>query len=481
MAIWSQFRSILFGGAIGAAARTAIEPQIEPARQEAWRNNTNRILDLPELGMLLAQGLIDPAQATDHAKRNGYDQEKLDALAQLSLHAPSVAEAMHAWRLGEIDFARVQHALRKAGIEPRWDATFERQKTLPLAPADLANAVQQGFVPNAGLLPGDPGGALPITPPVEEIPLRTLDEFVAGAVDGDHAKVLAQLVGLPPGVMELLQMWNRGIITEQAVAHGIREGHTKTKWTSALKELRHFILSPAEAAGLRLRGWIDQTEANRLGALSGASSEVMERLYQNRGRPAAPGQMATAAVRGIDGPLGRPMDEAQFLIGIRESDIRPEWGPMLWQSRFLYPSLFQLNRLVTGGAIDVPTGVAWAKKARYAPEVVTALERSWSTTVGPALWDATADAAATAARTAARPSSAHMRLRFCIKSPSMLGGQDHTEPAGGRFRVECRAATAALAMGRSYPFRGRRSYGCCKCGIQVCILVAACARLGPWP
>src|SRR5690242_2354514 len=40
------------------------------------------------------------------------------------------------------------------------------------------------------------------------------------------------------------------------------------------------------------------------------------------------------------------------------------------------------------------------------------------TIVGPALWEATADDASTAATAVAAPSSAHMRLRFCI--PALL-------------------------------------------------------------
>src|SRR6476646_5759718 len=45
------------------------------------------------------------------------------------------------------------------------------------------------------------------------------------------------------------------------------------------------------------------------------------------------------------------------------------------------------------------------------------------TSVGPAFWDATAEEAAAAATAATTPSSAHMRLQFCIKSPSMLGDE----------------------------------------------------------
>src|SRR5581483_6186545 len=44
------------------------------------------------------------------------------------------------------------------------------------------------------------------------------------------------------------------------------------------------------------------------------------------------------------------------------------------------------------------------------------------TIVGPALWDAAADDARTAATAVAAPSSAHMRLRFCIEPFFVLWG-----------------------------------------------------------
>jgi hypothetical protein len=73
------------------------------------------------------------------------------------------------------------------------------------------------------------------------------------------------------------------------------------------------------------------------------------------------------------------MNKEQFLKGIRQSDIRPEWGEMLWDSRFLYPPLFQLTRLVQGGAITPEVAREWAIKDRYPPEVVDALFTYWKT------------------------------------------------------------------------------------------------------
>lgn len=71
------------------------------------------------------------------------------------------------------------------------------------------------------------------------------------------------------------------------------------------------------------------------------------------------------------------MDEAQFTKAIAESDIRPEYAPMLWGIRYAYPPLFQITRLVTAGTITPATAVDWAQKDRYAPEVVNALRQAW--------------------------------------------------------------------------------------------------------
>jgi hypothetical protein len=54
----------------------------------------------------------------------------------------------------------------------------------------------------------------------------------------------------------------------------------------------------------------------------------MHLMYLERGRPAAPGQMATAAVEGSTGRRHADEQRAVF-AGFRQSDVRPEWGEML--------------------------------------------------------------------------------------------------------------------------------------------------------
>jgi hypothetical protein len=352
VALWNRFQSILFGGAIGAAARTAIEPQIEPARQLAWSNNRNRILELGELAELVAEGLVSEADVDDLVKRNGYELDSLRAIVATRLAAPELGTLLTARRRRDITAAEFDDGLAKLKIKPEFRPAIRQLLDARLSPADVANAVQQGFVPNAGLLPDDPGGSPPFTPPVELVDIDTLEEFQAGGVPPARARVLAELVGLPPGPMELLEMWRRGIITETAVEHGIREGHTKTKWTSALKALRHPVLSARDYAELWLRGWLTEAEAKAGGELTGYLPRDMELLYLNRGRPATTHQVHIGYARGGTYQGENLTEREAFARAVRNSNIRTEYTDILWAGRFTYPSAFVVRALAQDGTFN---------------------------------------------------------------------------------------------------------------------------------
>jgi hypothetical protein len=397
----SSLEGGIIGVAIGEGAAAAVEPVVEPAKQEVWQANPYRVLEPGLLAELVVQALVNYGDAADQAKRSGFDGNKFRAMVEASFRAPGTAEALELWRRGRIDKAQMRHALHKAGLETQWLEPVLELFGERLDVAALANAIQQGFVANDGVLPPasppDPGWTTadgPIHVPTEQVtlhdaegaPVSTAEEAKASGIDFGRLQVLAELAGLPPGEETLIDMWRRGIIDGSGYAQGLREGHTKTKWTAALSARFYQLLPPGVLVRLRLKGWIEDPEYKARMARHGFRPASAEDWFLAEGRPAAPQQMATAVARGIDGPDGRPMDEAQFVKGIRESDIRPEWAQMLWGIRFAYPPLFQINRLVQAGAIDAATAVSWAHKNRYAPEVVTALDRYWGT--GPS---ATAD------------------------------------------------------------------------------------------
>lgn len=344
MSLWGRITGFVAGGAVAGAGAAAVEPVMEGLRQDAWTSNQVRTLDPQTVGELLAQRLIAESAAREQLARAGMGSDKDSYLKEVSEVAPDMGTVLELVRRKYIQRPDFDIAFNKSGLREEFRDALWKLQANPLSPADLANAVQQGFIPGADLLPGNTGGSPPYSIPVDVVDIDTLGEFADAGFDESHAKVMAELVGLPPGVIELLQMLNRGIITEESYFVGIREGHTKTKWSDALLELRKAILSPAEAAALRIRGWITETEAADIGALSGMSADNMEKLYLATGRPPGPGQLQTAFNRGL-------IDRTTFDKGIVESDIRPEWSDTLFALKARYPTVFALRQLASSGAL----------------------------------------------------------------------------------------------------------------------------------
>jgi hypothetical protein len=314
---------------------------------------------------------MEPGTAYNEGQREGIENTRMDYMIELAKSAPDIGTLTELLRREFILPGNFTHGTKKAGLEPDWDSALQRLKDSILSVADVANAIQQGFIPNDGILRGDTGGTHNIDIPVDEVGIDPLTEAKHSGYDSNHLRVFAELAGLPPGPGELMQMLNRGIITEGSFTTGIREGHTKLKWTSALKQLRFGIISPIEAANLRLRGWINDSEMNAYGALGGMTPDLMQRLYQMQGRPPGPGQLQTAVNRRL---IGFP----EFQKGIEESDVRPEWTQLLFDLRVRYPTPFALRQLASTGGLTVAEVTDILELEGYPADLAAKMAKAWA-------------------------------------------------------------------------------------------------------
>jgi hypothetical protein len=208
-------------------------------------------------------------------------------------------------------------------------------------------------------------------------PIDPVDEAAKSGTTRERLRVMVGEIGLPMAPQAAASAVFRGIIERADFNRSVLEGDVRPEWAEAIFETARQIATADNYVQAHLKGWIDEDAMYAGTARHGMGRADTRLLYLAAGRPAAPGQMQTAVARGVDGPDGRPMDRPQFLKGIAESDIRPEWGPLLWDIRFTYPPLFQITRLVQSGAIDADTAADWSHKNRLAPEVVSALHAYW--------------------------------------------------------------------------------------------------------
>lgn len=339
----------------GVAVGPVLAPAVEDLRNTAWKAHQVRAVDATQAAEIVAEDVEQDAWGRGEAAMHGISSARFDAILGAVLNAPGMGDLLQARRRNLISDADFKHGLRKAKLEGLWDAAMVGLLDVLLSPADLAMARQQGFVSET----------------------RQKSESKLQGVDDERAEILFELSGLPPGVDVAQHAANRDFIDRATFDQIVREGHTKTKYTDLLWRLRNPLLSAAVGVRLYLKGWWSAAQRDALGAEWGYTSEQMNDWYLSEGRPAAPVQMYTAWARGVDGPDGRPMDEAQFLKGIQESDIRPEWGPMLWGDRYAYPPLFQLGRLAQAGALPETRVRTILKYERYEPQDIDALADFW--------------------------------------------------------------------------------------------------------
>lgn len=391
--------STAVGISIGGPAGGVLEPAIQSIRNLAWNKHQSMPLEAVLLAAGVAQGQVAADWAADEATLTGINAGRFAKLVAVFDSGPGTAEAFRLWRRGLIDDDGFKRALKREAIEQEWIDEIVKTKTERLSPAEVAAGIQQGHLPNPGILPNvspavviAEGAAVPLTPdgqppsnvPLTQVDLNVLTELAAHGIDLPRAQVIANLAGLPPGVAELLQLWNRGELDEQSVDAGLREGHLKTKWSGAVKRLRWAVLGAAEYASAHLRGWIDQETMYRGGALTGHTKSQMDLLYLNRGRPIAPQQAFDAIARAAPGPTGlgyergpHPFDYEDFDRAIRQSDIRTEYTPTLHGLYFHYPPLFQLGRAAQAGALLEPRVREIMHIERYEPQDIDSFCNFW--------------------------------------------------------------------------------------------------------
>lgn len=364
LGIWTRVQSLFFGTAIGAAASEAISPQLEPAKQEAWKANQAKILDPGTLAEAVATGGITLAQAEAEAQRSGLNVSRLHTLVYLALEAPDVSEALRMRRRNLLDpalgitDAQLEHALAKAGIEQSYWPALKQLTDEPLSPAIVAEAIQRGIMADPGFLPVAPPtgvGNVPAFPVSDLDPLR---EAEASGVSRERLFVETALIGNPVGPDTAARAFYRGLLTSDDFGRAIAEGRTRNEWGPTYLEVGREILTTTQAVNLRLRGWTDDQGMFERSAKHGMSEADTRDLFLIQGRPLSWHQTFIGIQRG--GKYGGdplPVDpefpdiEPAFLKALKESDIRPEWYPLAWAQRYNYPTAFVLRSLTTDGDI----------------------------------------------------------------------------------------------------------------------------------
>jgi hypothetical protein len=370
---------IILGVGVGAAAGAALAPAIEVPKQQAWAGAPNRILDVAVLARLVAQGGVDLSDAAAEALLDGYKQDKLDALIYLEQTAPGSGEALSLWRLGLLSDGLFEHALTKAGLDPRFAAAIIARKTAePLGLGDIAYGVVRGILPAPSWVPVAPpahGDKVPRFPVVNEDPVK-LAELIG--YDEEALKIMVGRSGLSMAPGMAAQALFREIIGPNDYTLAIAEGDLRTEWAESLLEVSRAIPTPGEAVEGYLRGWISQAEMYAQTARHGMSQADTDLVFDIKGRPVAVHQITTGLARGGVYPSSYDAVPEPYRKALQESDIRPEWASIAYANRYTYPSAFVMRSLAEAGDLGDTAAVAQLlEEIGWKPSLAAKVAAKW--------------------------------------------------------------------------------------------------------
>lgn len=134
----------------------------------------------------------------------------------------------------------------------------------------------------------------------------------------DRFRALVDMIDEAPDLATLYDLLHRRLISVADFREGARKGNIEDKWVDALVDLSERILSPAEAAQARQRGYMTEAEQIAEASLSGVSPERAQIQFESAGLPPPPETAMQMLRRGIIGP-------ADFEQMIREGNTKTKY------------------------------------------------------------------------------------------------------------------------------------------------------------
>lgn len=203
-------------------------------------------------------------------------------------------------------------------------------------------------------------------PPTVSVPAWAYGQAAELGVSPDAVNLAASIIGLPPAMQELFEMYRRKLITEDDVRRGLREGDFRDDWITSALGLLHAYLTPldfvraavqAQMSYADARDWANRTGLDTTTSVpivtgtTDATPDMFGLAFSIAGRPPGPQELERMALRGIIPWQGTGADALTFQQGIAESDVKTKWTDPLQKLAVYVPPPRQVGTLLEHGAI----------------------------------------------------------------------------------------------------------------------------------
>jgi hypothetical protein len=201
---------------------------------------------------------------------------------------------------------------------------------VPLSPADAADAVE-----------------------------RSLLSFEDGAKYASMSQVgtevfahMVDLTGEPPGPMDLLSLWRRGIIDEDQLVKAIQFSRIRNDFIPWVLELAHSYVSPLDVVDMAVKGVLDLPTAKRMYGVAGGIEDQFEMVYEAAGSSIGEQQAMYLWNHG-------EITEAQVDEVLGRSRINPMFYDIAKKTRHKYLTTQQIITSLRAGTVNPDDALKW--------------------------------------------------------------------------------------------------------------------------
>jgi len=317
-----------------------------------------------DLAEAVLRSYVDLAEAETEALPQGIDAAQFKILTDLAGDGLPPQQAAEALRRGiiartgaGIDSTSFDQAIAESRLHNKWGPVLADLNRAILSPADAAEAVVRGFLPDTA---GIAVAAL------------------SGISQADFT-VMVGLAGDAPGPTQLAEGLRRGAIPYDSgspdapgFVQGIRQGRLADKWIPLIQALALLWPTPVDALDATLKGQVTLEAGKDLYAKLGGDPQFFTVLFDTQGEAPTPLELIEMANRGFIPWDGLGPDVVSYAQGFHEGRWRNKWQPVYQQFATYVPPESTVVTLLAHGAVTADQAAALLAKQGMTPDLIAA-------------------------------------------------------------------------------------------------------------
>lgn len=260
-----------------------------------------------DAALMVLRGIIDQDTGRGIGAEAGITAVDFDRLTLATGEPPGAESLMEALRRGFIDRDRFSHGIRQSRIRDEWIDTMLALRFEPMATADAVEAVVRGYL----------------------TPAEGQAKAVQNGLEAGDWPTLLLAHGRPPGLGQMQQLLNRGLVSQEQVDQAVRESDIKDKYVGMVRGLRWRIPAERLVVTLVQHNAMSTDRAHELLQKDGYEPDVAGSIIKAGAAQRTAGHKAIALGTVLELYEAHALTEAQASEHIAALGYPPEDVPLL--------------------------------------------------------------------------------------------------------------------------------------------------------